>query len=78
MTYTREQKIARLQELLEGCRRGLNSRDLAKAWLSQPEGYTSRGNFLKSYVAQERQDEAAVTWDVHTGVAFTKLYRALK
>ncbi len=74
--YTKEQKIKRLQEMLGACKRGSSSTALASAWLNLARN--NKQMFMSMYAKSELVDEARATWDVHTGIAFTKLYRALK
>lgn len=64
---TMEEKIRRLTELT-----GLE-RWLAKSWLEEAENYTDYEFFF--YYSKHKVSRQ--TWDVHTGAAFTKLYKAL-
>lgn len=69
-----EQKIAKLEELSDYS-------DLAASWIESVKGFNSYDRFSKyedGFDDPERQEHIRKTWDVHTGLAFTKLYKALR
>lgn len=73
---TREEKINRLMEL-----RPTFTYEIAGGWVVQAEELQDK--FLDHYKRYETSNRdyygfAEDAWNVHTGLAFTKLFRALK
>ena len=70
--YTMEEKVKRLQELMKGYRE--DSDDLYKLVLQDVAFYSNMKEVCEYY---RDQVLAKAAWDVHTGAAFTPLYRML-
>lgn len=80
--YTREEKVKRLLELLKpttDVHYPHFDDSMAIEWLNAAEERGS--NFTSRYAGQADNKPymtiVRLTWDVHTGVAFTKLYKAI-
>lgn len=68
--YTREQKIARLQELLP-----YMGKTSVRAWITAME---MTNDSYEDFITAHNHEVGQATWDVHTGVAFTPLYKVMK
>lgn len=74
MFYTIKQKVSKINKLS-------SSGYSAHSWLNIATNCSTFYEFYKymrADVDKEREDFCTLVWDVHTGVAFTKLYGALK
>lgn len=67
---SREEKVKRLQELMDT--------QIPESWLVAAQRFSTCESFQSSYLSDESKKYCRTTWDVHTGVAFTKLYKALR
>ena len=77
MERTMEENVERLKELSKLTQ----SEVVLEQWLMEAEFGQER--FIKfhkdrRHLFNSLYQHAQVTWDVHTGVAFTKLYKAMK
>jgi hypothetical protein len=73
-----EEKVKRLQELSP-----FKEEYTALTWLRSARTYPNLETWITTTAGSLRPDSdravhARATWDVHTGVAFTKLYKALR